>query len=109
MKCPSSLSLALFAPAPPQVYIIGGDGSMRGAQALFGKISERRLAITVAGVPKTIDNDIGLIDRCAALCGCLWVSVGVCGCLWVSVGVCGCLWVSVGVCGYLWVSVGVCV
>ncbi len=45
------------------MYIIGGDGSMRGAQALFKLICERRLAVTVAGIPKTIDNDIGLIDR----------------------------------------------
>ena len=46
-----------------QVYIIGGDGTHRAANALYLECRKRRLKLTVAGIPKTIDNDIGVIDR----------------------------------------------
>eukprot|EP00742_Colponemidia_sp_Colp-10_P001562 GILJ01001679.1.p2 GENE.GILJ01001679.1~~GILJ01001679.1.p2 ORF type:complete len:309 (+),score=50.58 GILJ01001679.1:2185-3111(+) len=46
-----------------QLYVIGGDGTHRGAHALYEEIKRRKLQITVVGVPKTIDNDIGIIDR----------------------------------------------
>ncbi|KAF2586623.1 hypothetical protein F2Q70_00034386, partial [Brassica cretica] len=46
-----------------QVYIIGGDGSQKGAAAIFEEIRRRGLKVAVAGIPKTIDNDIPIIDR----------------------------------------------
>ncbi|XP_050366623.1 ATP-dependent 6-phosphofructokinase 6 [Argentina anserina] len=46
-----------------QVYIIGGDGTQRGASAIFEEVRRRGLKVAVAGVPKTIDNDIPVIDR----------------------------------------------
>ena len=46
-----------------QLYIIGGDGTHRAANALYLESRQRRLKLTVAGIPKTIDNDIGVIDR----------------------------------------------
>lgn len=46
-----------------QVYIIGGDGTMRGAVKIFEEIRRRQLYIGVAGIPKTVDNDVGIIDR----------------------------------------------
>ncbi|XP_048141467.1 ATP-dependent 6-phosphofructokinase 2-like [Rhodamnia argentea] len=46
-----------------QVYIIGGDGTMRGAVKIFEEIRRRKLKIAVVGIPKTVDNDIGIIDR----------------------------------------------
>ncbi|XP_042518839.1 ATP-dependent 6-phosphofructokinase 2-like [Macadamia integrifolia] len=46
-----------------QVYIIGGDGTMRGAVAIFEEIRRRKLNVAVAGIPKTVDNDVGIIDR----------------------------------------------
>ena len=46
-----------------QVYIIGGDGTHRAANALYLETRKRGLKMTVAGIPKTIDNDIGVIDR----------------------------------------------
>eukprot|EP00276_Gloeochaete_wittrockiana_P018121 CAMPEP_0184338138 /NCGR_PEP_ID=MMETSP1089-20130417/6667_1 /TAXON_ID=38269 ORGANISM="Gloeochaete wittrockiana, Strain SAG46.84" /NCGR_SAMPLE_ID=MMETSP1089 /ASSEMBLY_ACC=CAM_ASM_000445 /LENGTH=539 /DNA_ID=CAMNT_0026664451 /DNA_START=21 /DNA_END=1640 /DNA_ORIENTATION=- len=46
-----------------QVYVIGGDGTHKGAQSLFEETRKRGLKIVVAGIPKTIDNDIGVIDR----------------------------------------------
>ena len=45
------------------VFVIGGDGTHRGAQALSERCIAEGLPISVAGIPKTIDNDIGLIDR----------------------------------------------
>ncbi|MCF8108114.1 MAG: 6-phosphofructokinase [Desulfohalobiaceae bacterium] len=40
------------------LFTVGGDGTLRGAQALAGEIRRRRLDIAVIGIPKTIDNDI---------------------------------------------------
>ncbi|KAK4484972.1 hypothetical protein RD792_007578 [Penstemon davidsonii] len=46
-----------------QVYIIGGDGTMRGMVQIFNEIKRRKLNIAVAGIPKTVDNDVGIIDK----------------------------------------------
>ncbi|WCJ28223.1 ATP-dependent 6-phosphofructokinase 6 [Euphorbia peplus] len=46
-----------------QLYIIGGDGTMRGAVKIFDEIRRRKLNIGVTGLPKTVDNDIGIIDK----------------------------------------------
>ncbi|XP_065871836.1 ATP-dependent 6-phosphofructokinase 4, chloroplastic isoform X2 [Euphorbia lathyris] len=45
------------------VYIIGGDGTQRGAALIYKEIEKRGLRIAVAGIPKTIDNDIAVIDK----------------------------------------------
>ncbi|EXB24699.1 6-phosphofructokinase 3 [Morus notabilis] len=46
-----------------QVYIIGGDGTQRGASVIFEEVKRRGLKVAVAGIPKTIDNDIPIIDK----------------------------------------------
>ncbi|XP_002309230.3 ATP-dependent 6-phosphofructokinase 3 [Populus trichocarpa] len=46
-----------------QVYIIGGDGTQKGASVIFEEIRRRGLKVVVAGIPKTIDNDIPVIDK----------------------------------------------
>ncbi|CAN0907277.1 ATP-dependent 6-phosphofructokinase 3 [Linum grandiflorum] len=46
-----------------QVYIIGGDGTQKGAAAIYEEIRRRGLKVSVAGIPKTIDNDIPVIDK----------------------------------------------
>lgn len=46
-----------------QIYVIGGDGTHRAANILYLETRKRGLKMTVAGIPKTIDNDIGVIDR----------------------------------------------
>ncbi|XP_049369173.1 ATP-dependent 6-phosphofructokinase 6-like [Solanum verrucosum] len=46
-----------------QVYIIGGDGTQKGASVLFEEITRRGLNVVVVGIPKTIDNDIPVIDK----------------------------------------------
>ncbi len=45
------------------LFVIGGDGGLRGASALSGEIARRGLSIGVIGVPKTIDNDLDWISR----------------------------------------------
>ena len=45
------------------LFTIGGDGTLRGAGAIAAEIARRGLSIAVVGVPKTIDNDILLIER----------------------------------------------
>jgi len=46
-----------------QLYVIGGDGTHRGAHAIFSEAAKRGLALAVAAIPKTIDNDVDIIDR----------------------------------------------
>lgn len=43
------------------LFVIGGDGSMRGAHEIAAEIGKRGLSKAVVGIPKTIDNDIPLI------------------------------------------------
>lgn len=42
---------------------IGGDGTQRGAHAIYEEITRRGLSISVVGVPKTIDNDLAFVDK----------------------------------------------
>jgi len=46
-----------------QLYVIGGDGTHRGANVIAETCFERHKNIAVVGIPKTIDNDVDLIDR----------------------------------------------
>ena len=45
------------------LFVVGGDGSMRGAMQIARTVAERGLMISVVGIPKTIDNDIPFIDQ----------------------------------------------
>ncbi|PQM36330.1 ATP-dependent 6-phosphofructokinase 2 [Prunus yedoensis var. nudiflora] len=45
-----------------KLYTVGGDGTMSGAVEIFHEICRRKLNI-VTGIPKTVDNDVGIIDR----------------------------------------------
>ena len=45
------------------LFTIGGDGTQRGARDIAEGIKKRNLPISVVGIPKTIDNDISLIQR----------------------------------------------
>ena len=44
-------------------FCIGGDGTMRATEYIAEKITRRNLNIAVIGIPKTIDNDLNLIQR----------------------------------------------
>ena len=46
-----------------QLYVIGGDGTHRGANKIADECIARNLNISVVGIPKTIDNDVDIIDR----------------------------------------------
>ncbi|GAA2008287.1 ATP-dependent 6-phosphofructokinase [Nakamurella flavida] len=45
------------------LFVVGGDGSMRGASGIAGVLRARDLPIAVIGIPKTIDNDIPYIGQ----------------------------------------------
>jgi 6-phosphofructokinase 1 len=45
------------------LFVVGGDGTLRGAMKLVAEIERRDLSIGVVAIPKTIDNDIHFIDR----------------------------------------------
>jgi 6-phosphofructokinase 1 len=45
------------------LFAIGGDGTLRGAQAISEEIGRRGLKIGVIGIPKTIDNDISYLEQ----------------------------------------------
>lgn len=45
------------------LFVIGGDGTLRGAQAIAREVGSRAAKIAVVGIPKTIDNDIMFIDQ----------------------------------------------
>jgi len=45
------------------LFTIGGDGTLRGAQAISEEIKKRNLKIGVIGIPKTIDNDISFVQK----------------------------------------------
>ncbi|MEI8037141.1 MAG: ATP-dependent 6-phosphofructokinase [Verrucomicrobiota bacterium] len=45
------------------LFVIGGDGSQRGAQEIYQEAQRRGSQLAVVGVPKTIDNDLMFMDR----------------------------------------------
>jgi 6-phosphofructokinase 1 len=45
------------------LFVIGGDGTLRGAQDIVCEVKERGLNISVIGIPKTIDNDLEYMDK----------------------------------------------
>jgi len=45
------------------LFCVGGDGTQRGAHALVEELNRRGLPISIIGIPKTIDNDIPLVDQ----------------------------------------------
>ena len=75
MKGGTILGSARGAPPPSEIvdtlvrlginilFTIGGDGTMRGAQAIWDEVKRRHLKIAVVSVPKTIDNDIPFVRR----------------------------------------------
>jgi len=45
------------------LFVIGGDGTLRGAMQIAAAAAERSARLAVVGIPKTIDNDIPYIDQ----------------------------------------------
>jgi 6-phosphofructokinase 1 len=44
-------------------FVVGGDGTLRGASAIAEEVQKRGLNKAVVGIPKTIDNDIMYLDK----------------------------------------------
>ena len=44
-------------------FVIGGDGTMKAAQLITEETMRRKLKVGVIGIPKTIDNDLVLIQK----------------------------------------------
>lgn len=45
------------------LFVIGGDGTMRGGAAINEELQRREVGKSVIGIPKTIDNDIMYLDK----------------------------------------------
>jgi 6-phosphofructokinase 1 len=45
------------------LFVIGGDGTLRGAMQIAKTVADRGGRTAVVGIPKTIDNDIPYIDQ----------------------------------------------
>lgn len=45
------------------LFVIGGDGTLKGAAEIVKEIERRGLKKAVVGIPKTIDNDIMFLDK----------------------------------------------
>ena len=45
------------------LFTIGGDGTQRGANDLYEEARKRGHPLSVVGIPKTIDNDVGFVSR----------------------------------------------
>jgi len=45
------------------LFAIGGDGTLRGAQAIAEEATRRGMRLSVIGIPKTIDNDVCFVQK----------------------------------------------
>ncbi len=45
------------------LFMIGGDGTLHAAKEVYEEITARKLKTGVVAIPKTIDNDIGYVER----------------------------------------------
>lgn len=45
------------------LFVVGGDGTQRGALEVANEIEKRSLKVSVIGIPKTVDNDLLFIQK----------------------------------------------
>ncbi len=45
------------------LFMIGGDGTLTAAYKVYEEVKKRGLKISIIGIPKTIDNDIHMVDK----------------------------------------------
>jgi 6-phosphofructokinase 1 len=45
------------------LFCIGGDGTIRAAEKIIAELTRRNLKIAIVCIPKTIDNDLNLIQK----------------------------------------------
>ena len=46
-----------------QIYCIGGDGTHRAINDILQFVSKKKLKVSVAGIMKTIEHDIPIVDK----------------------------------------------
>ncbi len=63
MQEPAVMAATLESLGIDILFVIGGDGSQKGAHDIQQEVAARGLPVSVIGVPKTIDNDLLVIDR----------------------------------------------
>jgi 6-phosphofructokinase 1 len=44
------------------LFAVGGDGTLRGAQKIAEEAARQGMALSIIGIPKTIDNDVSFIQ-----------------------------------------------
>ena len=59
----ANIADAIEADGINMVFVIGGNGTHAGANAISDECARRGVKVSVVGIPKTIDNDILLIDK----------------------------------------------
>jgi 6-phosphofructokinase 1 len=60
---PERMVTTLRKQAISVLFVIGGDGTLRGAQRIAEEADRQGHVMSVIGVPKTIDNDIPFIEQ----------------------------------------------
>lgn len=45
------------------LFCIGGDGTIRCADAIADELKKRKMPISIIGIPKTIDNDVRFVEK----------------------------------------------
>eukprot|EP01062_Namystynia_karyoxenos_P014152 TRINITY_DN150_c0_g1_i1.p1 TRINITY_DN150_c0_g1~~TRINITY_DN150_c0_g1_i1.p1 ORF type:complete len:540 (+),score=143.82 TRINITY_DN150_c0_g1_i1:70-1620(+) len=60
---PDLICDALTAHKVDQLFVVGGDGTQWAADVLYQVLRERHLAVSIVGIPKSIDNDVLYFDR----------------------------------------------
>lgn len=45
------------------LFCIGGDGTQKGTYEIYEEVTRRGLKIAIIGIPKTIDNDIHMVEK----------------------------------------------
>jgi 6-phosphofructokinase 1 len=45
------------------LFAIGGDGTLRGAQKIAEEANRQGMALSVIGIPKTIDKDVSFVQK----------------------------------------------
>jgi 6-phosphofructokinase 1 len=62
------------------LFAIGGDGTQRGAGEIAAAAKAHGLALSVVGIPKTIDNDLSFMDRTFGFETAIYAAAPVIGC-----------------------------
>ncbi len=56
------------------LFCIGGDGTLKGAHAIYEEITKRGYKKSVIGIPKTIDNDINYVEKTFGFDTCIGIT-----------------------------------